>query len=491
MIDAIREVVAVGIRTWDGPVIWYYIVLNLFYGLLFLFAVFETWKNWAQVSRLYLSDRFPEEGLPPVSIIIPAYNEEATIVETVTAQLDMRYPNYEIIVVNDGSDDRTFLTLREQFDLYEVPPAFPRRLETEEIRGYYRSVSAPRLLVVDKANGGKADALNAGLSASSYPLVASVDGDTIIDREALPRLVRPFLMEENVAGAGGTIRIANDCKFRNSVAVDPRVPGKYLVGLQLPEYLRAFLFGRLGWNRLGGNLLLSGAFAVFRKDLLISLGGYPKDSVTEDLDLTIAMHRALQEEGRDYSLPFVPDPVAWTQVPEDFRSLGQQRERWQRGMIRALFRNWTMLFNPRYGKIGMIAFPFFFFVEMLAPLVEMLGYGLVVGGLIFGLLDLRFAVLFFFLAMGYMLLLSIWAACLEELTYSVYPRRRDFFRILLYVFLEPFGYRQLTVWWRLKAFVRVLRKDRSWGEQARRKLVSERLTAVPDAIGPEPAPDTS
>ncbi|MFQ5678888.1 MAG: glycosyltransferase [Gemmatimonadota bacterium] len=452
---------------WDDVVIWYFVVLNLFYGFLFLMSVGETWKNWMLATRLHLSARFDRETLPPISIIIPAYNEAVTILDTLEAQLALEYPHLEVIVVNDGSEDETFDAIQRAYELYEVPPAFVRKLETREVRGYYRSRHHPALLVIDKENGGKADALNAGLNAARYPLCATVDADTIIAHDALPRIVRPFLMEDHVAGAGGTIRVANACRFERGVAVDPQVPKRYLAGVQVPEYLRAFLFGRLGWNRLGGNILVSGAFALFRRDLLMETGGYPVKSVTEDLDLTVGLHRALRERGLEYSLPFVPDPVAWTEVPEDVGSLGRQRERWHRGLIRTLLRNARMLVNPRYGRIGVLAFPFFTFGEMMAPVVEVIGYAVVLLGIWLHLLNWDYALLFAALSLGYMMMLSVWAVMLEEFTYRVYPRMWDFFRLILYALLEPFGYRQLTLYWRLKAFWKALIQDRSWGRQKR------------------------
>lgn len=462
-----RSILTSFVYFWDDVVIWYFVVLNLFYGFLFLMSVGETWKNWMVATRLHLSARFDREALPPISIIIPAYNEEHTILETLEAQLSLEYPHLEILVVNDGSDDETFESVRVAYDLYEVPPAFIRQLPTEPIQGYYKSRTHPALLVIDKENGGKADALNAGLNASRYPLCATVDADTIIAHDALPRIVRPFLMEDNVAGAGGTIRVANSCTFERGVAVDPRVPTQFLPGVQVVEYLRAFLFGRLGWNRLGGNILVSGAFALFRRDLLMEAGGYPVESVTEDLDLTVSLHRGLREKGREYTLPFVPDPVAWTEVPSDLGSLGRQRERWHRGLIRTLVRNVRMLGNPRYGRIGLVAFPFFTVGEMLAPLVEVIGYVIVFLGIWLHILNWDYALLFAALSLGYMMMLSVWAVMLEEFTYRVYPRTRDFFRLILYALLEPFGYRQLTLYWRLKAFWKVLIGDRSWGRQKR------------------------
>jgi len=295
-----------------------------------------------------------------------------------------------------------------------------------------------------------------------------VDADTLVAPDALIRLVRPFLLGESVAAAGGTIRVANGCRIENGRVVEARVPRRFLPAVQVPEYLRAFLFGRLGWNRIGGNLIVSGAFGLFQRHFLLAIGGYATGSVVEDLDLVVRLHAYLRRQGLPYDIPFIPDPVAWTEVPSDLRTHRRQRERWHRGLVATLFAHRRMLFNPRYGVIGLVTMPFFFFGEMLAPVVESLGY--VLGGLgwALGLLSLRFALLFLAAALGYQLLLSIWAVVFEETTFHVYPRTRDFARLLLYAVAEPFGYRQLTVLWRLIAFGNAVRGSKTWGVMRRR-----------------------
>lgn len=456
------------IQAWDSWVLWYFAGVNLVYGVLFLASIFETWKNFALVRRLHLRRRLGEEFFPPISVVLPAFDEEPTILDSVRAQLALDYPRHEVIVVNDGSTDGTLEVLREAFDLYEVPPAYPRKLRTETVRAVYRARGQSRLVVIDKENGGKADAINAGIDLARYPLLATVDADTIVDRNALPRIVRPFLLSGNTVASGGTIRISNNCTFERGELREPHIPAKMLPGIQVPEYLRAFLFGRMGWNRLGGNLLISGAFALYRRDVLLSVGGFDPRSVTEDFGLTVALHRKLRQEDESYELPFVPDPVAWTEAPERYRDLAAQRERWHRGLIRTLLDNVGMLFNPKYGTVGMFVFPFFLLGDMLSPAVEILGYFIIVVGGLLGLIGWTYALWFFALALGYMMMLSVWALCLEELTYRVYRSPRDFWRMVGFAVLEPFGYHQLTVWWRLKAYWRALIGSEDWGHHERK-----------------------
>jgi hypothetical protein len=259
---------------------------------------------------------------------------------------------------------------------------------------------------------------------------------------------------------------------------DARVPGKMLPGIQVVEYLRAFLFGRLGWNRLGGNLIISGAFGLFRKEYVMAVGGYHTNSIVEDLDLVVRMHRHLRHNKIKYEMPFIPDPVAWTEVPESFKILSRQRERWHRGLIAAMWEYKSMLFNPRYGRIGFLAMPFYAFGEMLAPVVELLGYVVTIVGLTFGLVNVSFALLFVLVAWGYGMLLSIWAVVLEEVSFRRYRRFGDLFRLLLFASLENFGYRQLTVWWRLKAFANVWKSGHVWGDMTRKGFGKPSVAAL-------------
>jgi cellulose synthase/poly-beta-1,6-N-acetylglucosamine synthase-like glycosyltransferase len=452
----------------DVVILVYFLTLNSFYALLLFLSIPEIWEQ----TRLAEDDDFQRlmqsDALPPITMLVPAYNESATIEASVTAMLTLEYRNYEVVVVNDGSKDDTMDQLRQAFDLYEIPRIYPETIVTKPLRALYRSRSRSRLLVLDKENGGKADSLNAAINASRFPLVIAVDADTLIEPDALLRLTRPFLLGRPIAAVGGTVRVANNCTVKDGRVTDARVPNKMVPGVQVVEYLRAFLFGRLGWNRLGGNLVISGAFGLFRKDYVAAIGGYHTTSIVEDLDLVVRLHRHLRHHKISYEMPFIPDPVAWTEVPESMKVLARQRERWHRGLISAMWEYKGMLFNPRYGRIGFLAMPFYAFGEMLAPLVEVLGYVVTVVGLSLGMVNVSFALLFVLVAWGYGMLLSIWAVVLEEVSFRRYRRFGDLFRLLAYAALENFGYRQCTVWWRLKAFVTVWRHRQVWGDMTRK-----------------------
>jgi cellulose synthase/poly-beta-1,6-N-acetylglucosamine synthase-like glycosyltransferase len=445
----------------------YMLALNSFYALLLLLSIPELWSHWHLAEDEHLMLVLGTEALPPLSILVPAYNEERTIVDSTTSFLTLQYPHHEVVLVNDGSTDATMGLLLERFDLYQVPPAFSISVPTEPVRAYYRSRRYSKLLVIDKDNGGKADALNAALNAARFPYVLAVDADTLVEPDALLRMARPFLLGKPVAAVGGTVRVANACTIAHGRVVEARVDTRFLPAIQVLEYLRAFLFGRLGWNRLGGNLIISGAFGLFKRAHLFAIGGYRAQSVTEDIDLVVRLQRHLREHQIPDAISFIPDPVAWTEVPTTVRVLGHQRERWHQGLLETLWRHRDLLFNFRYGATGLIAYPFFLFGEALAPLIEMLGYLGVIIGLAFGAIDLNFVWLFMSVVVLYGMLLSVWSILLEEVSFRRYRRPSDVLRLLLTTVIEAFGYRQLTLFFRVKAFWRVLRGDRRWGVMRR------------------------
>jgi len=466
------------VTTTDLAILVYFLVLNSCYAVLLILSIPEIWEQTRLAEDEDFQRLMQSDALPPITILVPAYNESATIETSVTAILTLEFRNYEVVVVNDGSRDDTMERLRHAFDLYEIPRVYPEIIPTKPLRALYRSRTRSRLLVLDKENGGKADSLNAAINASRFPLVIAVDADTLIEPDALLRLTRPFLLGREIAAVGGTVRVANDCTVKDGRVTDARVSKRIIPGIQVVEYLRAFLFGRLGWNRIGGNLVISGAFGLFRKEYVMAVGGYRTTSIVEDLDLVVRMHRYLKQNKIKYEMPFIPDPVAWTEVPESLKILSRQRERWHRGLIAAMWQYKTMLFNPRYGRIGFLAVPFFAFGEMLAPVVELLGYVITAVGLAFGFVNVSFALLFLLVAWGYGMLLSIWAVVLEEVSFRRYRRFGDLFRLLLFASLENFGYRQLTVWWRLMAFANIAKGVHAWGDMTRKGFGKTSVAAL-------------
>jgi cellulose synthase/poly-beta-1,6-N-acetylglucosamine synthase-like glycosyltransferase len=445
----------------------YFIAIGLFYLVLYISAALDMHQYLREVRAEKYREILSSEIAPSISMLVPAHNEQNSIKESVRALLTLAYPQLEIVVVDDGSTDETLSTLTSAFDLVPIRPSFDRLIATERVNSLYRSRQFPNLVVASKENGGKADSLNAALNISTSELVCAVDADTILDPDGLRRLVRPFLRSRNVVAAGATIRVANGCTVTHGRLASERGPHRALAGIQAVEYLRAFLFGRPGWNRLGGNLLISGAFGLFRRQSLIETNGYAK-TVGEDMELIIRLRRHAYETGQPGRVEFVPDPVAWTETPTKIRELGRQRERWQRGFSDSLWRHRRVLLNPRYGALGLVVFPAFVLFEWMAPIIEATGLVLVTLGLIFGEVSALFAILFFSLACGIGILLSMLALMLEELSFRRYGRARDRALLVIWAVLENLGYRQLTVWWRLRGVVSFIRGKKSWGKMTRK-----------------------
>ena len=408
-------------------------------------------------------------GAPPITLISPAFNEEATLVESVRSLLSLNYPEFEVLVSNDGSTDGTMETLTNAFNLEPVDRVPMGEIPTASVRGTYRSRRYPNLWVLDKENGGKADALNAGINYCRSALFCAMDADTILERDSLLRIVRPFLEDSRTIAAGGIIRIANGCTInKGQVEEGGAAPEPSGPGFQVMEYLRAFLAVRMGWDALGSTLIVSGAFGIFDRALVVEVGGFSTTTVGEDMELIVRLHRYCREHGRPYKIEFVPDPVAWTECPETLAVLGRQRDRWQRGLLESLIRHRTMLFNPRYGRLGLVAYPYFFFLEMIGPVVETLGYVSFLLTLAAGRASVAYVLAFLAVAFAFGMVLSISAVCLEEVTFRRYPERRDLLSLFLIAVLENFGYRQLNTFWRLKGTISGVMGRGGWGVMTRK-----------------------
>jgi cellulose synthase/poly-beta-1,6-N-acetylglucosamine synthase-like glycosyltransferase len=445
----------------------FFIICNGFQTALLVGALKEMVRHqrttWSEGAHRLLSS----EATPRVTVLAPAYNEEVTVAASVRSLLTLHYPNLEVVVINDGSKDETLSVLRAEFDLTEISPSFPASVDSKPVRALYRSARHRGLVVVDKVNGGKADSLNAGLNVATGELVCAIDADTLIDPAAFLRIIRPFLTDDATVATGGTIRVVNDATVRDGRVVAVRTPTRALPGIQTVEYLRSFLFGRLGWNVLGGNLIVSGAFGMFRRSAMIATGGYRHDTVGEDMELVVRLRRLGVQERGPSKVTFVPDPVAWTEVPESLRVLGRQRERWQRGLADVLWRHRGMLFNPRYGRIGWVAMPYFWIVELFGPAIEALGLVAMALALGLGAVNLPFAALFLLTAYGWGLLLTLSSLLLHQITTEQPFSVGDLPALVGWSLVENLGYRQLTVVWRLRGWWRYLRGRRDWGTMSR------------------------
>lgn len=406
---------------------------------------------------------------PPVSIIVPAYNEEACIVSSVHSLLQLSYSEFEVLVVNDGSKDNTLGILIEEFELKPFPEVKRIHLKTATVKTIYRSHKFPNLSIIDKENGGKADSSNAGINSSRYPLFCVVDADSILSRDSLQTVAEPFISDPTTVASGGTVRIVNGCKVSDGYLVKVGLPLNPLALFQVVEYLRAFLFGRIGWASMNALILISGAFGLFRKSTVVEVGGFRTDTMGEDMELVIRLHRHLRKKDVPYNIAYVPEPICWTEAPEDIRTLQNQRIRWQLGLSDSITMNMRLIFSKRGGVAGWVAMPFYIIFEWLGPLIEVSGYVISIVGVYMGLITIEAMWAFFAVAVGFGVFLSISTFLLEEIAFHIYPNFRHLLALTLFAIIENFGYRQLNSLWRLVGLLMWIFKIKpGWGKMKRK-----------------------
>lgn len=405
---------------------------------------------------------------PPIAVLVPAFNEEKSIVDSLRSILALNYPSFEVIAINDGSHDGTLQAMIDGFGLKQASRAYEEAVTCKEIRGVYASPDYPRLFVVDKANGGKSDALNAGINLSRAPIFCAIDADSILEPDALLRAVRPFIDDPvRTVAVGGTIRIANGCRIEGGRVVEVGLPRNLLATLQTVEYLRAFLMARLAWSRMGALTIVSGAFGMFRRRIAVAVGGYSHGTVGEDFELVIKIHRYMREQQRDYAVTFVPEPVCWTEAPESLTVLGRQRSRWQRGALETFVRHRDILLRPRYGRIGSLGMVHVLLVDVIGPPVEVTGYLLVPVLWALGMLSPDYLLAYLALTFVYGIFVSIGSLLLAKLQLQRFPRVRDVGVLAMIAVFENFGYRQINNFWRLRGLWQYLRGAQGWGVMTR------------------------
>lgn len=444
------------------------LVQNLVYAFQLVLAYRALHRRGIPPDTLTAWWRLNEQTIP-ISLLVPAFGEEATIVESVRSMLALHYPEFEVIVINDGSRDRTLDVLIEAYELEPVSRAFQASVPHQPITAIYGSERHPRLTVVDKANGGKADALNAGINLARTPLFCVVDADSLLEADALLRAVQPFLLEpDEVVAVGGTIRLANGCQIRRGRVVSIGLPRNPLALFQIVEYLRAFLMARLAWSEIDALMLISGAFGIFRRNVAIAVGGFSLGTVGEDMEIIVKIHRHLRERRMPYGIRFVPDPVCWTEAPETLSMLKRQRTRWQRGALETFFKHRRMLGNPRYGMAGMVGYVNFFSADVLGPVLDVVGYVLMPLFWWLGVLSWSFFLAYLSMTFVFGVFISVFSLALEEMELRRFTRPVDLVILTAIAVLENFGYRQINNLWRIQGWWQFLRGKREWGRMQRK-----------------------
>ena len=440
------------------------ILLSIIYILQLIISFIKVRKN----NKLKQSNDYgryvSSENLLPISLLIPAYNEEENIVSNIKSLMKMDYPQFEIIVVNDGSTDKTHERIIESFGLYKIESAIKTSIPTKEVLGIYYNIEYPNLIYVEKENGGKSDALNAGINVSSYPLFVCLDADSRIEPDALLKLSIEFLKNTDTIVAGGLVRIANGFKIRDGRVSGFSMPEKMIERFQIVEYFRSFLSGRVSWGATNSMLIVSGAFGVFKKQAVIEVGGYKTNTIGEDMEIVVRLHRYMRAHKRKYKIIFCEDSVCWTQGPMSVADIRSQRRRWQIGLLDTLLSHKALFLNPRYGTVGLMAIPYHWIFELFGAVIEALGYFIIPFSLIMGELNIFFFVVYFLLAVLLGVILSLGSLILEQYTRKSVMSAKQCLSLSLYALLENFGYRQMITLFRLEGICKYRKLRKTWGK---------------------------
>lgn len=447
----------------ESFLIFTFLVINLGYLALLFSSVIQL-RYTIQAKFLKIKDTYLEGFESPISILVPAYNESQSIIFSIRSLLNLEYPKYEIIIINDGSTDNTLQLLIEEFHLVKLDEFEQKKIHTKTIKGYYRSLKYKNIKVIDKENAGKADSLNAGINVAKYPYFCSLDADSVLEKRSLLKMIEPFLEDSEVIAVGGSIRVANGCKILDGKIREINLPNNLLSLIQIVEYIHAFLFGRLGWAPINSLLILSGAFSLFSKKHVIDVGGYKTNTIGEDMELVVRLHKYMRENKYKYKISFITDSICWTEVPQNLSILMKQRIRWQIGLGETLWMNKDIFFNRKLGVIGLFSFPFLLFVEFLTPIIEIIGYTFFLISFIFGSTDYETFVAFLVATVGLGILISISGIFIDEITFQIYKRKKFLLMLCLGAILENIGYRQINSFARLIGVFKFLfKKNIEWG----------------------------
>ena len=451
--------------------LYYMFIYAIVFFISTIFAILNL--NEDKRNKLYLNELSLKstDNYVPVSILVPAYNEEETICDCVESLSYVDYPEYEIVVIDDGSNDNTSNKLINKFELKKVPRPIRRLVKCKNEQFIYEGYikDGIKLILVKKENGGKADALNMGINVSKYPLFISLDADSILQRDSISNIVMPFMEDDTTIAVGGSIKVANQVVLDKGKVIKVMPPKKILTIFQTIEYYRVFLTTRVWFNSFNGNLIISGAFGLFKKNAVLNVGGYDIDTVGEDMDLVVKLHSFYRKNKIKYKIKYEYKAICWSQVPEKLKDLKGQRRRWHIGLITSLNSHRYIFLNPKYGLVGIFSFLYFVVYEMFSCIIDVFGLIIILISYFSGLLNLKFLITFLFIYIFYSVIISLTAIILENYMFKYILKLSTLLKLMLFAFLESFGYRQLCSWYRITGFIGYRKRKHQWNKISRKK----------------------
>lgn len=421
--------------------------------------------------RNILKNELSNDYYIPVSVLVPAYNEAVTIETTIKSLLALDYRLYEIIIVDDGSTDHTAEVVRETFRMRAVNRPIRRQIQCQPAEAVFesREWKVP-ITLIRKKNGGKADALNMGINASRYPYFLCMDADSILQYDSLDKIVRPVLEEDHVVAVGGAIRPCNGAEIENGYVKRYRMPGNLLACMQVLEYDRSFLAARIMLDKFNGSIIISGAFGLFKKDVVIAAGGYETDTVGEDMELVVKLHVFCRENGHPYRIRYTADAICWTQVPEKMRDLRGQRRRWHIGLFQSMSKHKKILANPKYGLVSFVSYLYFLVYELLSPYIEVFGVLTMVLASFLDFLNVPFMLLYLGIYIVYTSILSLTAFFARMHTNDLTLTVGDVLKAVGLCAFEVSCLRFILAWIRMTALIGYRKRKTQWQKIERKKI---------------------
>ncbi len=466
-------------------------IFNLFYYFftIYTITVFILYISITVVSLVGIKQYFNKTSFvkytsvlsspfaPSISILSPLYNEERNAISSIRSLLTNHYVNYDIVIINDGSSDKTLELIIEAFQLKKVEYTFEQKIKTENILGIYKSTNPAyeKIKLINKERGGKSDALNAGLNISENEYVVCVDGDCILADDALQKMIKPFLehTEKEVVACGGVIRIANGCKIKDGRVIEKKLHHSILVKFQVLEYLRSFLLARVGWSKNRGLMHIAGAFCIFTREKAIAVKGFNRYTLGEDMDIVVKIQKFMYDAKLKFKTIYLPEPLCWTEVPSTCQSLIRQRSRWARGTIKTLWDHKKMMLNPKYGQMGMFGYPVWFIYERFGPIIEIIGISFFIVSAYLGRVNWMYTTSFLIATYLFAIMYSLFALLTEEMTYHQYDKKGDLTKLILIALIEPFTYHIFMIYPVILGNIQQLFKLKNkWGDIDRKGFQS-------------------